>query len=309
MLAVPLAFAANLHPRTRQKQALALQERLKPPDIVSFVETCYRHPGRETGVACSSCGRPICPDCMTPTPVGMRCPECSRQRTKVKTMAGTSSDPSLTYVLIGICVVLQLGSILSGAGAGSGGLGGSALIRDGGLSAPAVADGDVWRLVTAGFLHAGLPHLLFNMYALYILGSMLEPAVGRLRFGLIYFVSLLGGSLGALLVSPNSLTVGASGAIFGLMGATLVIMRSRGIGVMESGIGVFLGLNLLITFAVPGISIGGHLGGLAAGVICGLVLYELPQRVRQLPALAPTVLAGAIGVLAVVASLAVSNAA
>jgi membrane associated rhomboid family serine protease len=239
----------------------------------------------------------------------MRCPECSRQRTKVKAMAAATNEPTLTYILIGICVVLQLGSIFSGAGAGGGGLGGSTLVRDGGLYAQAVANGEVYRLVTAGFLHAGLLHLAFNMYALYILGSLLEPAVGRLRFGLIYFVSLLGGSLGALLVSPNSLTVGASGAIFGLMGAALVIMRSRGIGVMESGIGVFLALNLLITFAVPGISIGGHLGGLAAGAICGLVLYELPHRVRQLPALAPTLLAGAIGVATVVASLAVSNAA
>jgi membrane associated rhomboid family serine protease len=247
---------------------------------------------------------------MTPTPVGMRCPECSRQRTKVKTIAGASNEPTLTYILIGICVVLQLGSMLSGAGAAGGGsLGSSALTRDGALYGPAVANGDVWRLVTAGFLHAGLFHLLFNMYALYILGGLLEPAIGRLRFALVYFVSLLGGSLGALLLNPNSLTVGASGAIFGLMGAALVIMRSRGIGLMESGIGVFLGLNLLITFAVPGISIGGHLGGLAAGVLTALVLYELPQRVRQLPAFAPALLAGAIGALTVVASLAVSNSA
>jgi membrane associated rhomboid family serine protease len=224
-------------------------------------------------------------------------------------MASTVTEPTLTYILIGICVLLQLGSTLSGAGAASGGIGGSSLTRDFGLFGPAVANGEVYRLVTSGFLHGGLFHLLFNMYALYILGGLLEPAVGRLRFGLIYFVSLLGGSLGALLLNPNSLTVGASGAIFGLMGAALVIMRSRGISVMESGIGVFLGLNLLITFAVPGISIGGHLGGLAAGAIAGLVLYELPQRVRSLPAMAPTLLAGAIGVLTVVASLAVSNSA
>ena len=290
-------------------RARPLQERLKPLDIVSYVETCYRHSDRETGVACSNCGRPICPDCMTPTPVGMRCPECSRERTKVKTLASTVTEPTLTYILMGICSLLALGSILSGAGAGGGGIGGSTLTRDGGLFGPAVADGEVWRLVTSGFLHGGLFHLLFNMYALYILGGMLEPEIGRLRFALVFFVSLLGGSLGALLLSPNALTVGASGAIFGLMGAALVIMRSRGIGVMESGIGVFLGLNLLITFAVPGISIGGHLGGLAAGALAGAVLYELPQRVRALPKLAPAALAGAIGVLAVVASLAVSSSA
>ena len=224
-------------------------------------------------------------------------------------MASTVTEPTLTYILMGICIVLQLGTMFSGAGAAGGGIGGSTLTRDGGLFGPAVADGEWWRLVTSGFLHGGLFHLLFNMYALYILGGMLEPAIGRLRFALVYFVSLLGGSLGALLLSPNSLTVGASGAIFGLMGAALVIMRSRGIGVMESGIGIFLGLNLLITFAVPGISIGGHLGGLVAGTLTGLVLYELPQRVKALPAIVPTVLAGALGLLVVAGSLAVAGSA
>jgi membrane associated rhomboid family serine protease len=266
------------------------------------VDVCYRHPDRETGVACSNCGRPICPDCMTSTSVGMRCPECARQRVKVKTMA-TVEQPTLTYIIIGVCVALALGSAAAG-GDTVGGDDGS-VIRDFALSRNTVGDGEVWRLITAGFLHAGLLHLLFNMYALYILGSMLEPAVGRLRFALIYFVSLLAGSFGALLLQETGYTVGASGAIFGLMGAAVVIMRNRGINPMESGIGLFLGLNLLITFTIPGISIGGHLGGLIGGALVAFVLYDAPERLR-IPDGAATLIAGAIGVASVAGALAVS---
>src|SRR5919199_696612 len=237
------------------------------------METCYRRPGRETGVACSSCGRPICTDCMTVTPVGMRCPECARQRTRVRTIRSGSEEPVFTYVLIGLNVAVALGAVFSGASAASGGIGSSQLLADGSVSRAAIADGEYWRLLTAGFLHAGLLHLAFNMLALWVLGSLLEPAIGRLRFGLIYFVSLLAGSFGALLLEPHSPTVGASGAIFGLMGAAFVAMRRSGINPMESGLGVWLGLNLLITFTVPGISIGGDLGGLLAGVVSAPVRF------------------------------------
>jgi membrane associated rhomboid family serine protease len=268
------------------------------------VETCYRHPNRETAVSCSSCGRPICPDCMTATPVGMRCPECARQRTKVRTARTmTGGDPTLTYILIGINVIVLLGEMFGGAGA-TGGFGHSELYARGALYGPAVADGDVWRLVTGGFLHAGPIHLLFNMYVLYILGTMLEPAIGRVRFGIIYFVSLLCGSFGALLVTPNSPTVGASGAVFGLMGAAVVIMRNRGVDPMQSGLPLWIGINLLITFALPGISIGGHIGGLLGGGIAAIVLFELPDRVR-IPQVAAQVLAGALGAVAIAGSLAV----
>src|SRR5438045_563372 len=156
------------------------------------METCYRHPERETGVSCSSCGRPICPSCMTPTPVGMRCPECSRQRTRVKTTANITRGeaPAVTYILIGICVALQLGQMASGAGA-TGGLSGSTLFQNYSLFGPAVADGEVYRLLTSGFLHAGLFHLFVNMYSLWILGTLLESTVGRIQYLLIYFVSLL----------------------------------------------------------------------------------------------------------------------
>ena len=269
------------------------------------MQTCYRHPSRETGVSCSNCGRPICPDCMTATSVGMRCPECSRQKTTVKQM-GSVTEPMLTYILIGINVAVALGAFMSGASAtGGGGIGASSLLADGAVSRFTVDQGDLWRIVTAGFLHAGFLHLLFNMYSLYILGTMLEPAVGRLRFGVIYFVSLLCGSFGALLLSPDSSTVGASGAVFGLMGAAVVVLRNRGIDPMESGLGIWIGLNLLITFTIPGISIGGHIGGLLGGAIAAALMFDLPDRVRM-PRLAPAAIAGAVGVAAIIGSIAVS---
>ena len=244
---------------------------------------------------------------MTTTPVGMRCPECASQRTRVRSGPATySSEPVVTYVLIAINVLIGLGAFISGASTtGGGGLGGSQLLADGSVSRAAIDNGEYYRLVTAGFLHAGFFHLLFNMFALYVLGTLLEPVVGRLRFGLIYFVSLLAGSFGALLLSPNSPTVGASGAIFGLMGAAVVVMRNRGLNVMESGLGFWILLNLIITFTVPNISIGGHVAGLIGGALAALVLFDLRDRVR-LPEVVPSLLVAALGVAAVVASIAVS---
>jgi membrane associated rhomboid family serine protease len=266
------------------------------------MEVCYRHPNRETGVRCSNCERPICPDCMTSTPVGMRCPECARQgATRIRSMRSMTDEPSLTYILIGINVLAGIGSLLGGgAGADS-----SSLTDDGGVSQHFIADGEYYRLLTAGFLHAGPIHLLFNMFALWILGSMIEPALGRWRFGLIYFVSLLCGSFGALLLSPNELTVGASGAVFGLMAAAAVLARNRGFSLMESGLGIWIGLNLLITFTVPNISIGGHLGGLIGGGVAALLLVELRDRVR-IPDYIPALLCVAIGAAAVVGSIALA---
>jgi membrane associated rhomboid family serine protease len=245
---------------------------------------------------------------MTPTPVGMRCPECSRQRTKVKTAAtiARGDTPVVSYVIMGICIALQLGQMASGASATGGGFGGSSVINDFALFGPSVADGEVYRILTAGFLHSGLLHLAVNMYSLWILGTLLEPAVGRVRFLLIYFVSLLAGSFGALLVSPNSLTVGASGAIFGLMGAAVLVMRQRGIDPMQSGLPLWIGINLVFSFAVPGISYGGHIGGLVGGALAAIALFEVPSRIRSLPAMAGPLLAAAVGAAAVVGSLAVA---
>ena len=243
------------------------------------MQTCYRHPDRETGVSCSNCGRPICPECMTSTPVGMRCPECAKQRTKVRSGPGAFSGahtPYATYALIAINVVAFIAEI--GAG---GGLTAGQLVQDGGIFGPAIADGEWYRIVTGGFLHAGPLHLLFNMYVLYIAGTLLEPGIGTPRFLAIYFISLLAGSFGALLLDPNTVTVGASGAIFGLMAAVVVVARGRGIEQIATQFGLFIVLNLALTFAIPGISVGGHLGGLIGGGVAALLLVGVE---RQAPA-------------------------
>src|SRR5665213_2223289 len=270
--------------------------------------TCYRHPSRETGVSCSNCGRPICPDCMTTTSVGMRCPECSRERTPVKTLRNTIRRPEVTVALIAINVLAfrAEGNItLTGQPTSKiyeeGALVGS--IR--GFPTLGVAHGQWWRIVTSGFLHENILHIGFNMYVLYILGQMLEPALGRLRFGTIYGVSLLAGSFGALLVTPHSPTVGASGAVFGVMGAAAVEMRARQIPIMQSGVGGLILINLIISFTLPGISWGGHIGGLIGGALVALVM-QLGDRYRS-QALA---LAGclAIGVAAFAGSILIAKA-
>ncbi len=245
---------------------------------------------------------------MTTTSVGMRCPECAGEKTKVRGVAALGGDePRLTYILIGINVAVALGTLLSGATAtGGGGIGSSTLLSDGSVSRFTVEQGEYWRLITAGFLHAGFFHLLFNMITLYILGTLLEPVLGHVRFGLIYFVSLLAGSFGALLLQPTAPTVGASGAIFGLMGAAVIVMRHRGMPLMESGLGLWIGLNLLITFTIPGISIGGHIGGLIGGGLAALLMHDLADRVR-VPQIVTTLLVVAIGALSVVGSIAVSG--
>jgi membrane associated rhomboid family serine protease len=245
--------------------------------------TCYRHPSRETGVSCSNCGRPICTDCMTTTPVGMRCPECARQKTQVKTLRNARRRPELTIALIVINVLVFLpeGSFsLTGGPSGKVYEEGALFGSLNGLPTLGVAHGQWWRIVTSGFMHEDLLHIGFNMYVLYILGQMLEPALGRLKFGTIYAVSLLCGSFGALLVSPHTPTVGASGAIFGLMGAAAIEMRARQIPVMQSGVGGLILLNLVISFALPGISWGGHIGGLIGGAVAMLV-FQLGARYRS----------------------------
>ncbi|MGI8729738.1 MAG: rhomboid family intramembrane serine protease [Solirubrobacteraceae bacterium] len=212
---------------------------------------------------------------MTPTSVGMRCPECSKQKTKVRTASSLTGTPQLTYTLMAINIAVFV--LTAATGGGTSGRGG-ALYENGALFGPLVADGEWWRIISAGFLHAGLLHIAFNMYFLYFLGTLLEPAIGKLRFGIIYFVSMIGGSFGALLLSPSAVTVGASGAVFGAMGAAILAMRARGIDPMQSGLGITLLLNLGITFVIPNISIGGHLGGLFAGGLIGYLMFELAER-------------------------------
>jgi membrane associated rhomboid family serine protease len=242
---------------------------------------------------------------MTPSPVGMRCPECARQRTRVTTAeavrTGGAEQPIVTYALIAICVVAFIGEMAGGAGLGFGRAGGT-FVEKGALFGPSISiNHEYWRLVTSGFLHAGFLHIAFNMYLLWYLGRLLEPAMGHVRFAAIYFTSLLAGSFGALLLEPNSVTIGASGAVFGLMGAAVVEFRRRGVGFLESGIGILILLNLGLSFIVPGIAIGGHIGGLIGGVLAALAI-NLGARFRSLAlSLAGCVALSAVAVMGALA--------
>jgi membrane associated rhomboid family serine protease len=245
----------------------------------------------------------------------MRCPECSRDRTKVRTARTLTSAPVVTQALIAINVVVFL--IETGAGAPLGGGGGGTIWNHGVLYGPALTAHNFaapfpysgthqyWRLLTSGFLHDGFFHILVNMVSLYFVGMVLEPAIGHVNFAAVYLASLFAGSFGALLFQPGVPTVGASGAIFGIFGALIVVAYHRGIPIWQSGLGVVLVLNLVISFTFSGISIGGHIGGLVAGLICGEMIVQWTER-RRLPSLA---LAGCavVGVLSVILAIAVAG--
>jgi membrane associated rhomboid family serine protease len=246
---------------------------------------CYRHPDRETGVSCSECGRGICPDCMVFAPVGIRCPDHAgqprgaarvAQRTQRAAFAGTGA--LVTKGLIAANVLVFLLNLAQGASLGENGgelfvdwaLIGQGQLIDGGLIG--VAEGEWWRLITSAFLHGSILHLGLNMLMLYWIGAPIEEAIGRARFLILYVVSGLAGAAGALLLTdPQSITVGASGAIFGMLGAALVFERQRTFVLGGSALSIIV-LNLVLTFAVPNISIGGHVGGLVGGALGGLAL-------------------------------------
>lgn len=241
---------------------------------------------------------------MTPTSVGMRCPECARERTKVKTVRSGPSGPVVTQTLIAINLIVFIAETATGAPLGGGG--GGAVFNHGALYGPLISAGHQYqRLLFSGFLHDGILHILFNMVFLYIMGRMLEPAIGRLNFVVVYFVSLLAGSFGALLFQPDIPTIGASGALFGILGALIVVAYYRGISIWQSGLGLTLVINVVFSLSVQGISIGGHLGGLVGGAICGWLIVQLGER-RRMPSAA---LAGSavVAVVSVAAAIAVAG--
>ena len=251
--------------------------------------TCYRHPDRETGVSCSECGRGICPDCMTFGPVGIRCPDHSGQargaaRVVRNAQRRSARSPGIvTTALIGINVGIYLLQLAGGAPFNANG---GWIYEHGALFIPAVdssgnlvglGEGEWYRLLTAAFLHYGPIHLGMNMLALWWIGRPLEDWLGPFRYLLLYLVSGLAGSAGALIASPGAVTVGASGAIFGILGAAIVLERQQTYVLGGSAI-TLLVVNLAFTFAVPGISIGGHLGGAAGGALAILALSRLGKR-------------------------------
>ena len=238
--------------------------------------------------------------------VGSNCLDCIKAaRPDVKTRAKfwNARQPTLvTYALIGINVAVYLWTVSANQKHDGPFRHGEYTLA---VAKPLLQDGEYYRLVSSGFLHFNLFHIGMNMLLLFQLGQLLEPAIGRLRFGLLYFASLLGGSLGALLLQPNGLTGGASGAVFGLMAAAAIGMHRRGVNVFRTGIGTILILNLVITFTIPGISVGGHLGGAIAGAICGFVI--LAPRHAALPAWASYATPIAIAVISVMASVAIAG--
>jgi membrane associated rhomboid family serine protease len=232
---------------------------------------------------------------MTPTPVGMRCPECSKQRTKVVRMRSVRSAagvPRVTYALI----VANVAAFIAERGQFS--LSGSSthgsVVEEGILYRAAIYEQhQYWRLVSSAFLHADLLHIGFNMYLLYFLGLMLEPAIGSVRFAALYFTALLAGSFGALLAT-DAHTLGASGAVFGLMGAVAVELRARRLSIMESGIGALIIFNLILSFTIANISVGAHVGGLIGGALAAAALrYGDTHRVRALGLVACVLLSAA----------------
>ena len=239
---------------------------------------------------------------MTPTPVGMRCPECSKQKQQVHTLRGGGEEPILTWALLAINILAFFGS----KGGSLFASGGTQTYYDLSLFPIAVSE-EWWRLLSSGFLHVNALHLFFNMYMLYILGPSLESTLGKGRFIALYLASVLGGSflvvlfssfpgdLASLLrASPTGGTVGASGAIFGLFGGAYMYYRARGETMMTAYLGPTILMNLAFTVIIPFISLGGHLGGLIVGGVIGMFYWTAGKR--RLPAIAQIGLVCALAV-------------
>lgn len=245
--------------------------------------TCFRHPDRATGLGCTRCGRPACPECLTPAAVGQHCVECVQQGRKdtraARTVAGARQTaevprPLVTYALIGINVLVfaatafQAHSVMNNKY--------SSLFLDWVLVPAAVGNGDWVRVIGSGFLHIGPIHLLANMFALYVIGPYCEAAFGRARYLSLYMAALLGGSAAVTALSgPITASAGASGAIFGLFGAVAIVMLRTRQNLTQ--ILMLLVINLIITFSVPGISVWAHLGGLLAGTAAAVGFIYLPR--------------------------------
>ncbi len=254
---------------------------------------CYRHPYREAHIRCQRCDRPICPDCMQPAAVGFQCPGCVREGTRSTRSGRTayggrrSGDAALTSkVLVGTNVAVWLLIMVTGWRSsplvGLLGLRPSGLAVVGGISyrlSDGVAQGALWQLFTTMFTHVELWHLGFNMLVVWLLGPQLELALGRARFLTLYLLSGLTASATIMWLAPlATLTVGASGAIFGLLGALLVVTVKVGGDVR--GVLTWIGLNVVFTFLIPNISWQGHLGGLVGGLAIGVALVYAPAHRR-----------------------------
>ena len=268
--------------------------------------TCYRHANRPAGRQCTRCGKHACSECLVQASVGSHCLDCARaSRPTAATRARYWNARQVTLVTYSV-IAINVAVFVYGAVLDTRSVGGriSEVHVDFALNKQLLEfTGEWYRLVTSGFLHFGLLHLAFNMYMLYLLGQMLEPVLGRVRFVLLYAASLLGGALGVLVLdSGTSLTAGASGAVFGLLGAAFVGQWLHGANPLTTSIGSVLLMNLFITFAWRGqISVGGHVGGLIAGAICGAAM--LAPRYKGVPVWASYVVPAVVAAAAVAGSV------
>jgi membrane associated rhomboid family serine protease len=245
----------------------------EPPSSPQTPEVCFHHHDRETGRHCTRCGRPACAECLRQASVGSQCWECikaARPPTRERVRRSLAARPlAATQALIAANVVMFL--YTNGI---NGTTSNPKLVRYGEVTV-FVAHGEWWRLLTSGFIHFGIAHIAFNMLALYVIGLVLEPAVGAWRFLAIYFASLLAGSLGAMLLEgPRVLGGGASGAVFGVGAAATVLMARRGVRFWDTGFGPLLLINLVFGLFIAGISIGAHLGGLVGGAIIAFAMVQ-----------------------------------
>jgi membrane associated rhomboid family serine protease len=280
---------------------------LPPPSI----SRCYRHPDREAGRSCTRCGRQACTSCLVQANVGSHCLECVKAaqpdlKTKVRYAAAKQHTP-VTLAIIAVNVAIFAWMVIKSPDV----LGGNARFysaeqRDFGLALRDISVNHEWyRVISSGFLHFGFVHLGLNMFMLWQLGQLLERTLGPIRFGLLYFAGLLGGSAGVLLLDAGGLTGGASGAVFGLLAGAAIALHRQGINIMQTGIGRALVMNLVLTFAIPQltgirISIGGHLGGVVAGGLCGFVM--LAPQWKKFPRWTTYLAPVAVSVLALVVS-------
>ena len=255
---------------------------LPPPPPPTESATCYRHGDRPTGRRCTRCGKAACGDCLVQASIGSHCLDCARAaRPDVRTRARfwSARQPAMvTMAIIAVNVAFFAYTTVQDPESLSGRLT-EAQVQLGLNEQFLRVDGEWYRLITSGFMHFGLIHIAFNMYLLYMLGQMLEPAIGRVKFLLVYLAALLGGSAGSLLLDGRTaISAGASGAVFGLMALAFVGYYINGANPLNTSIGSLLMINLVITFLFPRISIGGHLGGAATGALMALAVMAPRHR-------------------------------
>ncbi len=262
---------------------------------------CYRHPDRVSFVMCQRCLRTVCHECQTQGAVGVVCPECMKQQKATRTpaqkkaerrwrggsvaMSPATSKTPVTFGILAVTIVAYLIALLIGHDEVNGALGFHAL---------AIYE-QPWRLLTVSLTHAGIFHIGFNMLALWLIGRSLEPVIGPWRFLALYLISTVGGTAAVALLAPGSFVVGASGAIFGLMGALVVIARRLGSDI--TSMLVLLGVNFVYGLIVGGISWQAHLGGVIAGALVGLIYYSTRKRSQRALQIILLVIAAAVFVV------------